>query len=52
MSFLRYMLLGYALVTFFVAGGLFFNRAGKSYTMLAIFGAVAKNATTGLGAPS
>lgn len=31
------MLLGYALITFFIAGGLFFNRSGKSYTMLSLF---------------
>lgn len=38
MSFLRFLLLAYALITVFVAGGLFFQKSGRSYTLLSVFG--------------
>jgi len=38
MTLLRFLLLGYALITIFIAGGLFFKKAGHSYTLLSVFG--------------
>lgn len=40
MTHLRLLLLFYALVTFFISGGLFFKKAGLSYTLLSLFGAL------------
>ncbi|GAB5523205.1 MAG: hypothetical protein Roseis2KO_10770 [Roseivirga sp.] len=38
MTYLRFLLLFYALSTIFVSGGLFFKRAGLSYSLLSAFG--------------
>lgn len=38
MTDLRLLLLFYALITFFISGGLFFKKAGLSYTLLSLFG--------------
>lgn len=37
MTTLRFILLGYALMTIFIAGGLFFRRQGWSYSLLSLF---------------
>lgn len=37
---LRLLLLFYALATIFISGGLFFKRAGLSYTLLSLFGLI------------